>query len=103
MIRIQTLTPAEQDGHTFAQALKQLFVKKYGSGIGMKGTGFSGSVSWEDAARWMTGSEIVSAYDPTESSYTSSDPEHPYRSGAVFVFARLPVVYEIEQNACCGC
>lgn len=102
MIRIQTLTPAEQDGHTFAQALKQLFVKKYGSGIGMKGTGFSGSVSWEDAARWMTGSEIVSAYDPTESSYTSSDPEHPYRSGAVFVFARLPVVYEIEQNACCA-
>jgi len=102
MIRIQTRTPAEQDGHTFAQALKQLFVKKYGSGIGMEGTGFSGSGSWEDAARWMAGSEIVSAYDPEEPFYTSSDPEHPFGSGSVFVFARLPVADQIEQNACCA-
>jgi len=97
MIRVQTRTPSEQDGRTLAHALKQQLTKKYGATVGMKGTGFAGSVAWEDAARWTDGSEIVSAYDPTEADSTRIGPE----AGSVFVFSRLPIVYELEQKACC--
>ena len=97
LIRVQMRTPAERDGRALAQALQQQLAKKYGDSIGMKGAVFGGAAAWEDAARWKDGSEIVSAYNPTEAAYDREDTD----AGSVFVFARLPVVYEIEQNACC--
>jgi len=97
MIRVQTPTPVPQDGHAFAQAAQEHFVTEYGDSIGMKGAVFGGAAAWQDTARWMSAFEIVSAYNPTEAAYAREDPD----SGSVFVFARLPVVYEIEQNACC--
>jgi hypothetical protein len=97
MIRVQTRTPAEQDGRALAQALQQHLAKKYGDSAGMKGAAFSGSAAWLDAARWRNDSEIVSAYNPTQAVDAPDDPG----AGTVFAFARLPVVYEIEQNACC--
>lgn len=97
LIRVQTPTPADQDGRALAQALQQHLAKKYGDSIGMKGAVFGGAAAWLDAARWKNDSEIVSAYNPTQAGYDRDDPD----AGTVFVFARLPVVYEIEQNACC--
>ena len=97
LIRVQTPTPADQDGRALAQILQQHFVKKYGDSIGMKGAVFGGAAAWLDAARWKNDSEIISAYNPTQAGYDREDPN----AGTVFVFARLPVVYEIEQNACC--
>lgn len=97
LIRVQTPTPANQDGRALAQALQQHLAKKYGDSIGMKGAVFGGAAAWLDAARWRNDSEIVSAYNPTQAGYDREDPN----AGTVFVFARLPVVYEIEQNACC--
>jgi hypothetical protein len=97
MVRIQTPTPAEHDGRELAQVLQQHLTKKYGDSVGMKGAVFGGAAAWVGAARWKNDSEIVSAYNPTQAGYDRDDPS----AGTVFAFARLPVVYEIEQNACC--
>jgi hypothetical protein len=98
LVRVQTRTSTRQDGRALAQAVQQQFAKKYGDSIGMKGVGFRGSGAWDDAARWMATSEIVSAYNPTKAADMSDDPS----ADSVFVFARLPIVYKIERNACCA-
>jgi len=98
LVRVQTHPPAWQDGRALAQAVQQQFAKKYGDSIGMKGVGFRGSGAWDDTARWVAASEIVSAYNPTKAADIPDDPS----ADSVFVFARLPVVYKIERNACCA-
>jgi hypothetical protein len=98
MVRIQTQTPTWQDSRAFTQAFQRRFTKKYGVGVGMMGTHFSGGTDWMDSARWMAGFEVVSAYDPRGMAEAAYD---PYAASA-FVFARLPVVYKTEQDACCS-
>lgn len=97
MVRVRTPAPADQDGHALAQATQKELAKQYGASGDVKETAYRGSGIWQDGGRWVTTSEIVSAYAPTDSRYDPADPDR----GTVFVFARLPVVYEIEQNACC--
>jgi hypothetical protein len=98
MVRVRTPTPADQDGHALAQATQKALAKQYGASSEVKKTVYRGSGIWQDGGRWVTNSEIVSAYAPTDSRYDPADPDR----GSVFVLARLPVVHEIEQSACCG-
>lgn len=103
MVRIQARTPAWQDSRALTQAFQRKFTKKYGAEIGMKGTHFPGVPDWMDSARWVAASEVVSAYDPTPydmtlAAYGRVGPT----AGSAFVFARLPVVHKIEQDACCS-
>jgi len=99
MVRVETAAFTDRDGHDFEQALQEQFVKKYGDSIGMKETVFGGAAAWHDAARWIPGSEIVSAYDP-QPRQNADDPDDAGTPN-VFVLARLPIVYGIEQDSCC--
>jgi hypothetical protein len=96
MVRVQTAASTDRDGHAFEQGLQEQFVKKYGESLGMKGTHYQRSTA---AARWIADSEIVSAYD-AQPQPTSEDSDGP-SGGAVFVFARLPIVHELEEDTCC--
>jgi hypothetical protein len=98
MIRVRAPAPADRDGHGLAQATQKEPTKQYGASGDVKKTAYRGSGIWQDGGRWVTNSEIVSAYAPTDSRYDPADPDR----GSVFVFARLPVVHWTEQNACCA-
>lgn len=92
MVRIETPTPTDREGHAFEQALRENFAHKYGESVTTKDT------RYEDA-RWMADSEIISAYDP-QPQPTADEPEDP-GGPTVFVFARLPIVHEVSEDACC--
>jgi hypothetical protein len=96
MVRVATTTPTDLEGHAFEQALQQQFVQKYGASIGMKGTPYERST---EAAHWIAGSEIISVYDP-QPRPSEDNPDEPV-SGEVFALARLPIVHEIDEDACC--
>lgn len=96
MVRVVTTTPTDAEGQAFEQALQQQFIQKYGDSIGMKGTPYEQST---DAAHWMAGPEIISVYDPKPRP-SEDDPDEPV-TGEVFALARLPIVREIDEDACC--
>src|SRR6202034_305374 len=85
MIRVRAPPPADRDGHGLAQATQKEPTKQYGASGDVKKTAYRGSGIWQDGGRWVTNSEIVSAYAPTDSRYDPADPDR----GSVFVFARL--------------
>lgn len=95
MVRVQTSATTDRIGHTFEQAAQHDLVQKYGDSIGMKGTSYERSTA---AARWMADSEIVAVYDPQP---RRSDDDEDSNDPDVFVAARLPIVKQIDEQACC--
>jgi hypothetical protein len=95
MVRAQTPAPSKEEGQVLEQRLQHRFAEKYGNSIAVKETLYR---EFADAAHWKAGSlEIISVYDPRHAADIPDD----ISADAVFFSARLPVVHEIEQNACC--
>jgi len=97
MVRVETNVQTDSAGRLFGKALENAFTNSYSSGLERTRAVFPRSAAWQEEGQWTNGAEIVSAYDPIKASYDRED----MKAGTAFAFARLPIVTEIEQRACC--
>src|SRR6185312_11528758 len=97
MVRLEAQAPRSQTAHSLTEAVTGTFVNRYGQSVGTKGTALEHR--WGDTSRWTPGTvEIVAGYNPAP---LTDDSGVLVEGPAVFVFARLPIVHEIEHTACC--
>jgi hypothetical protein len=101
-VRVEAQSRTAETGHKMAQALEERFARNYGSSVGMNSVPFWGRGYYAGgAARWIhNDSEIVSGYD-AKPGRDMSTPDEVVGGPVAFVHARLPIVYELEHEACC--
>jgi hypothetical protein len=98
IIWMETPAPSPEAGHALAEAVELEFTKKYGEPrrdlIGVQNYGFQGSGAWKEVAWWLAGdTQIVSSYKVV--------PADPVHTGIHFVYAQLPIVRILDNEACC--
>lgn len=99
-IRVETEARTPEIGRAIAQAVQQRFSKAYGESIGNGNVAFWGRSYYTDAARWIHNAEIVCGYDAKPGQEISS-PGEILGGPTAFVHARLPIVHDLEHEACC--
>lgn len=100
-VRVEAQSRTAETGHKMAQAVEERFARNYGSSVGMNSVPFWGrDYHAGGAARWIHNAEIVSGYD-AKPGRDMSTPDEVVGGPVAFVHARLPIVYELEHEACC--